>query len=187
MIRRTEDPEYAELLARLPWISASPSAEGTVRLLCCRPRKGERVVPDELRFDEVVGAVGDDWSTRPGWNTPGGAPDPSAQVTLMNARAIEAIAKDPARWALAGDQVYVDLDLSEANAPAGTRLLVGDAVLEVSPTPHLGCRKFTARFGSHATRFVNSPEGRRLRLRGVNARVVASGIVRVGDTVSRLE
>ena len=105
----------------------------------------------------------------------------------MNARLAQLIASDRQRWALAGDQLYVDLDLSIENLPVGTRLSVGNAVIEVSDVPHTGCAKFSARFGTEALKFVNKSPGRELRLRGLNARVVEPGRVRVGDTISKLE
>jgi MOSC domain-containing protein YiiM len=118
--------------------------------------------------------------------TPDGSANPLAQVTVMNVRAVALVAGERERWPLAGDQLYVDLDLSLENLPAGSRLAVGDAVLEVTSDPHTGCAKFSARFGSDALRFVNSPDGRALRLRGLNARVVEPGTVRPGDAVRRL-
>jgi MOSC domain-containing protein YiiM len=115
-----------------------------------------------------------------------GTPNPDAQLTLMNVRAAEAIAGSAEQRPLAGDQLYVDLDLSIDNLPAGTQLAVGDAVVEVTPEPHTGCAKFSARFGTEALKFVNKSPGRELRLRGVNARVVTPGTVRAGDTISKL-
>jgi MOSC domain-containing protein YiiM len=108
------------------------------------------------------------------------------QLTLMNARTAALVAQDADRWALAGDQIFVDLDLSHDNLPAGTRLAIGSAVIEVSAEPHTGCKKFVARFGLEAMKFVNSPMGRQLRLRGMNTQVVQAGTVRVGDTVRKL-
>jgi MOSC domain-containing protein YiiM len=104
----------------------------------------------------------------------------------MSTRALAQIEPDHARWPLAGDQLYVDLELAEANLPAGTRLELGSAVIEVTEAPHTGCAKFTARFGSEATKLVNALEGRQLRLRGLNARVIEPGTVRVGDTIRKL-
>ncbi len=104
----------------------------------------------------------------------------------MNARAASLVAGDPERRALAGDQLYVDLDLSERNVPPGTRLRVGSALLEVTALPHRGCGKFTARFGVDAAKFVNSAVGRELNLRGINARVLEGGTVRVGDLAEKL-
>jgi MOSC domain-containing protein YiiM len=152
------------------------STEGTVELIVRRPAVGEREVLEEAELDLEQGLVGDRW-----WA--GGPADTHAQLTLMSTRALEQIEPDRARWPLAGDQLYVDLDLSHDVLPAGTRLEVGSAVIEVSEAPHTGCGKFTARFGSEATRLVNGKDGRRQRLRGMNARVVEPGTVRVGDAI----
>jgi MOSC domain-containing protein YiiM len=105
---------------------------------------------------------------------------------LMGARAAGLIAGDRERWSLAGDQLYVDLDLSGDNLPPGTRLAVGSAVVEVTELPHLGCGKFTERYGTEARELVNSSEGVALNLRGINVRVVESGTVRRGDAVRKL-
>jgi MOSC domain-containing protein YiiM len=105
---------------------------------------------------------------------------------LINVRAIALIAGERERWVLAGDQLYVDLDLALANVPAGTKLQIGEAVLEVTPPPHTGCAKFCARFGSDALRWVSTPAGRALNLRGVNARVVLPGQIRRGDSIRKL-
>ena len=135
----------------------------------------------QLDLDE--GLVGDRW--RAGASMDGASLDTSTQLTLINVRLIALIEPDRERWPLAGDQLYVDLDLSAENLPSGTRLELGSAVIEVTDVPHTGCAKFAARFGSHATRLVNSREGRRLRLRGMNARVVEPGLVRLGDTIRK--
>lgn len=108
------------------------------------------------------------------------------QLNIMNARAIVLVAQSPDRWALAGDQLYIDLDLSADNLPPGTRVTLGSAVIEVTEQPHTGCGKFAARFGTDAVKFVNSPEGKKLRLRGLNAKVVVPGVVRVGDVATKL-
>jgi hypothetical protein len=170
----------------LDTIRASPSTTGTVELIAVRPDVGQRDVVDEAAIDLDVGVVGDTWSTRPNPRTPDGGADPLAQITLMNARAVALLAVERDRWALAGDQLYVDFDLSEANVPAGTRLAVGTAVLEVTEKPHNGCAHFRRRFGEDALRFVNSPVGKDLHLRGINARVIEPGTVRQGDGVRKL-
>ena len=139
---------------------------------------------DEATLDLDDGVVGDRWRNA---GRSGGRPaNVNAQVTLMSARAAALVAGDRERWPLAGDQLYVDLDLSGENLPPGTRLGIGSAVLEVTDEPHTGCKKFTERFGLDAMVFVNSPEGRALNLRGINTRVVEAGTVRVGDDVTKL-
>jgi MOSC domain-containing protein YiiM len=181
MEHRTQD----ELFAALDAIRAAPATAGTVELIVRRPAVDEREVLDEGRLDLEAGLVGDSWLPR-GSGRHDGAPNPDAQLTLMSSRAVAAVAGGRERWPLAGDQLYVDLDLSFENLPAGTRLALGDAVVEVTAEPHTGCAKFSARFGSEALKFVNKPPGRELRLRGVNAKVVTPGTVRVGDTVTKL-
>jgi MOSC domain-containing protein YiiM len=175
-----------ELTGGLDEIRRSPAEAGTVELVVRRPAEGEREVLEEGVLDLEQGLVGDSWHLRGSSRTPDGSPNPLAQVTVMNVRTIALLAGDRERWPLAGDQLYVDLDLSLENLPAGTRLAVGEAVVEVTADPHTGCAKFSARFGSDALRFVNSPDGRALRLRGLNARVVEPGTVRPGDAVRRL-
>jgi hypothetical protein len=161
----------------------SAPAVGTLEMIVRRPDVDERELLDVGRLDPVSGLVGDDWSRVGSGMTPDGGPDPEAQITLISTRVLGAIEPDRARWPLAGDQLYVDMDLSVASLPPGTRLRIGQAVLEISEPPHTGCAKFSARFGSDALRWINSPRGRELRMRGANARVVVGGDVRVGDRV----
>jgi MOSC domain-containing protein YiiM len=175
-----------ELTAALDEIRQSPAATGTVELIVRRPAEDEREVLDEAILDLEQGLVGDAWKARGSSRTPDRSANLDAQLTLMNARAAQAIAGSKERRPLAGDQLYVDLDLSIENLPAGTRLAVGDAVIEVTPEPHTGCAKFSARFGTDALKFVNKSPGRELRLRGVNTRVVTPGTVRAGDSISKL-
>ena len=182
MEHRTAD----ELTAALDEIRRSPSTAGTVDLIVRRPAEDEREVLDACALDLEEGLVGDAWRARGSSRMPDGSANPDAQLTLMNARAAEVITGSSDRWPLAGDQLYVDLDLSIDNLPAGTQLAVGDAVVEVTPEPHTGCAKFSARFGTEALKFVNKPPGRELRLRGVNARVVTPGTVRAGDAIAKL-
>jgi len=170
----------AELEAGLDHVLAAPQDDGELRLIAARPRPGERELPLEARLDAVVGLVGDNWSTRGSRSTPDGSAHPDKQITVMNARVAALVAGDD-DLALAGDQLYVDLDLSQENLPVGIRLAIGEAVLEVTAPPHTGCKKFVARFGEEAMRFVNSRDGRARRFRGMNARVVVPGTVRVGD------
>lgn len=175
-----------ELEAGLDEIRRSPTAQGTVELIVRRPAENEREVLDEGVLDLEEGLVGDVWRVRGSSRTLDGSPNPGAQVTLTNARAIDLIAGSRERWPLAGDQLYVDLDLGVENLPPGARLAVGTAVLEISADPHTGCAKFSTRFGSDALRFVNGAAGRPLRLRGVNARVVEPGTVARGDAIAKL-
>jgi hypothetical protein len=180
--------EIGELEARLDHIRTAPGELGTLELIARRPGEDERELLEAGELDLEQGLVGDMWHRRPSSSRGDGRPNPNAQVTVMNARAAAAVAAgdDRERWAQAGDQLYVDLDISEMNLPPGTRLQVGDAVLEVTPDPHLGCGKFSRRFGVDAMKFVNSATGRELRLRGVNTRVVTPGAITRGDVVRKL-
>jgi hypothetical protein len=175
----------ADLRAGFDKIGSAPLETGTVRLIVRRPGEDRRESVDEGLLDVDEGLVGDTWRARGNRHTPDGAADPQAQLTLVNARAATVIAGEPERWALAGDQLYVDLDLSVANLPPGTRLRIGEAEIEISAKTHTGCAKFSARFGPEALRFVSTPEGRALRLRGVNAHVITGGPARVGDLIAR--
>ena len=166
-------------------VRRSPADDGRVELIVRRPSVEEREVLAEAQLDPVEGLVGDCWRTRGSSSTEDGNANPDAQITVMNARVAALVARSPERWPLAGDQFYVDLDLSAANLPPGMRLEIGDAVLEVTAQPHLGCGKFVKRFGVEAMKFVNSEVGRELNLRGINTRVVSPGTVRTGDTIRR--
>jgi MOSC domain-containing protein YiiM len=171
--------------AGLEVVRAAPRDEGTVELIARRPAVDEREVVDQAQVDLEEGLVGDNWRARgrSGGRRPA---NPDAQITVMSSRAIALAAGDRDRWALAGDQLYLDLDLSGDNLPPGTRLEVGSAVIEVTSEPHTGCKKFAARFGLETLEVFNSPEGRALNLRGINTRVVRAGAVRVGDGVRKI-
>jgi MOSC domain-containing protein YiiM len=175
----------AELDANLEWVRGAPSDGGRLELIVRRPGVDEREVLAEAVLDHEVGLVGDNWRVKASTSSRDGGPNPDRQLTLINARLAALVARTPERMALAGDQLYVDFDLSVANAPAGTLLAIGTALIELTDPPHLGCEKFVSRFGKEAMRFVNSAAGRSLRLRGANAKVVTGGVVRVGDAVTK--
>jgi MOSC domain-containing protein YiiM len=170
----------AELEAGLDEIRQAPRDRGVLRLIVRRPNVNAREVLEEGQLDPDRGLVGDTWEIR------GRPAHPDKQLNIMNARAIALVAESPDRWALAGDQLYIDLDLSADNLPPGARVALGSAVIEVTEPPHTGCEKFAERFGIDAVKFVNSPEGKQLRLRGLNAKVVVPGVIRVGDVAMKL-
>lgn len=177
-----------ELLAFLPEFDATPKDEGSVRLVVRRPAVGERESLDLGELDPAVGLVGDTWEARGSRRTDDGSAHPDMQLNVMNHRLVEFVAQDVAREELAGDQLFLDLDLSHENLPAWSRLTFGEpgdggAVIEVTDQPHNGCAKFIARYGKDAMAFVNGPEGKPRRLRGLCARVVQAGAVRPGDVV----
>ncbi len=175
-----------ELEAGLDAIRQSPKEAGVLEMIVRRPRPGEREVLNEAKLDLVAGLVGDNWRTRGSSQIPDGSSHPDMQLTVMNARAIALVAQDKDRWPLAGDQLLIDMDLSTSNLPPGTQLAIGSAVIEVTAQPHTGCKQFAARFGPDAVKVVNSVAGKQLRLRGLNAKLVRPGVVRVGDVVRKL-
>jgi hypothetical protein len=176
-----------ELERGLDAIRQAPRVEGVLEMIVRRPQVGAREILQEGELDLDDGLVGDSWKLRGSSRTADGSPHPGMQVNIMGARAAALVAGDKERWPLAGDQLFVDFDLSANNVPPGTRIAIGSAVLEVSEEPHTGCGKFVARFGVEAQKFVNSTVGRELGLRGINARVVRSGKIRVGDTVKKAD
>jgi len=175
----------SELESRLDDVRDSPKERGTLELIVRRPAPAEREVLEEGVLDAVEGLLGDRWleSTR---GASGKRADPDRQLTVMNARSAALFAGVRERWALAGDQLYVDLDVGQANLPPGSRLSVGEAVIEVTPPPHTGCAKFVRRFGIDAQKLTKAPIGRELKLRGINARVITPGTIRWGDPVTKL-
>lgn len=175
----------ADMEAALDHIRASP-AEGTVELIVQRPAVDERVVLETAELNCEEGLAGDTWNQRGSKRTEDGSSHPDMQLNIMNARILALIAQSPERMPLAGDQLIVDMDLSDANLPHWTKLAIGDAVIEVTDQPHTGCAKFSQRFGVDAHRFVNSEVGKELHLRGINARVVTPGAIRQGDVIRKL-
>jgi len=169
----------AELETGLEQVLASPQDGGVLQMIVRRPAVDQREMVEQGALSLAEGLVGDNWSGRKNVH-------PEAQLTIMNTRLVNLVAQDRARWSLAGDQLYLDMDISEENMPAGTQLSLGSAVVEVTALPHTGCKKFVARFGLDAMQFVNSSQGKKLRLRGLNAKVVQPGVVQVGDMVYKL-
>lgn len=173
-----------EMESQLDQIRQAPADHGVLEMIVCRPDVDTRQMLFEAEVDPFQGLVGDSWLAR--GNYRGGPADSNKQINIMNSRVASLLAQTRQRWQLAGDQLYVDLDLSDDNLPAGTQVAIGTAVLEVTAEPHNGCKKFAQRYGPDATRFVNSPEGKRLHLRGINAKVIQRGVVRTGDVVRKI-
>ena len=176
-----------ELEAALPHILTSPGDNGYLAMISARPGVGERVQLEEGELDADCGLVGDNWLDRGSSGTRDGSANPEAQLTLINTRLIDVVAGDRTRWQLAGDQLFVDIDLSHDNLPPGSRLTIGSAEIELTAAPHTGCAKFASRFGHDALRFVSGSEAMRQRRRGANAKIVRSGKIRVGDVVRKVE
>ncbi|HKY55061.1 MAG TPA: hypothetical protein VJM08_12175 [Anaerolineales bacterium] len=175
-----------ELEAGLNHICQSPRDNGVLKLIVRRPNVDEREIITEGQLILIEGLEGDTWKARGSSHTADGSANVNAQITVMNSRAIALLAQEEERWPLAGDQLYIDMDLSHDNLSPGTRLSIGSAIIEVSAQPHSGCKKFSSRFGVEAMKFVNSPEGKRLHLRGINTRVVQAGTIRVADIVKKI-
>jgi len=175
-----------ELEQGLDNILQSPTDNGVLELIVRRPAVDEREVVTEGTLDCEQGLVGDNWLSRGCRHMPDGAADPEMQLNIMNARIVALVADDPERRPLAGDQLYLDMDLSPDNLPPGTRLAIGDAIIEVTEPPHTGCKKFAARFGKDAILFVNTGVGKKMNFRGINAKVIQSGGIRTGDVARKL-
>lgn len=171
---------FAELEAGLDDIRQSPRNGGVLVMIVRRPRTDAREIVETGELDLIQGLIGDNWFAA------GSSSDLAMQLTVMNSRTLALVAQTKDRWPLAGDQLIVDLDLSDENLPPGSRLAIGNAVIEITAEPHTGCRKFSARYGPDATKFVNSRVGKQLHLRGVNAKVVQAGKIRVGDMATKL-
>jgi hypothetical protein len=175
-----------ELEAALDHLREAPKDGGELQLIVCRPDVDQRTVLDVAELHPERGLIGDNWIVRGSSKTPDGSAHPEMQINIMNSRVTALVAQDKDRWQLAGDQLYIDMDLSKNNLPAGARIQVGSAVLEVSPLPHTGCHKFVSRFGVEAMKFVNSTVGKELCLRGINAKVVQGGVVKVGQVAKKI-
>jgi hypothetical protein len=175
-----------ELENGLETIRQSPKDAGVLKLIVRRPREDEREILPTGELDLTEGLVGDNWKTRGSSRTEDGSSHPDMQLNIMNSRVVALVAQTADRWQLAGDQLYLDLDLSAENLPPGTRLAIGSAIIEVTPQPHTGCRKFLERFGADAMKFIALPIGKQLRLRGINAKVVKAGVIQEGDLAKKI-
>jgi hypothetical protein len=177
----------SELEASLEHITQSPPDNGRVECIVIRPQSNERVALQNCEVSPTLGVHGDNWPARvTSLSLPDGSANPKAQIALMNSRVIAALAQSKERWPLAGDNLFVDLDLGVENISPGQQLAVGSAILEITDIPHTGCGKFAERYGADAARFVNSKTGKQLRLRGIYAQVVQSGVIKVGDTIKKI-
>lgn len=182
-ISNRTDPE---INLGLDLIKQSPADNGLLRSIVIRPASDLRVRLQECRLSPEGGTEGDQWAKGCWLTLPDGKPHPDVQIAMINSRLIDLLAGSPDRWELAGDNLYADLDLSRDNLAPGQRLRIGECILEITNEEHKGCDKFRDRFGMDAVRFVNSPLGKRLRLRGIYAKVVQAGCVRVGDTIQKI-
>jgi hypothetical protein len=170
----------------LAHILESPADDGVLEMVLRRPDVDQREVLEEAELSFEEGVVGDNWNGRSSTRTDDGSAHPDMQLNVMNCRVTDLVAQSRDRWHLAGDQLYVDFDVSAENVPAGTRLAIGTAVIEITDQAHNGCAKFTKRFGLDAHRFVNSPQRSDIHLRGVNAKVAREGTIRPGDRIKKV-
>jgi hypothetical protein len=175
-----------ELERGVDHIIASPSDNGELQLIVSRPEVERRETPETARLDTEQGLLGDNWLARGSRHMPEGVADPEMQLNIMNTRVVQLVAGTEDRWVLAGDQLFVDMDLSAENLPPGTQLAMGDAIIEITEPPHTGCKKFAARFGTDAMLFVNSGRGKTLSFRGICAKVIKSGDIKVGDLACKI-
>ena len=182
----SKHPTSDELESALEHIMASPADGGKLEMIAARPNVDQRELLDEGTLDADLGLVGDNWKARGSTSTEDGSAHPDAQLTIINSRLVDSVARSKSRWQLSGDQLVIDIDLSHDNLPPGSRLIIGEAVVEITAAPHTGCSKFMSRFGSHALRFVSGERAMRLRLRGANAKIVQSGTIRVGDIATKV-
>ena len=175
------------LICELDYILQSPDRRGSLELIVIRPEEDERRVLKEGQITKTDGVKGDNWKLRKSRHTPDGRPDPETQINIMNSRVIDSITGSQSEWIKAGDQLFIDFDITEKNLPAGSRFRIGsEVVLEVSSKPHTGCGKFKKRFGSDALKFVNHSDYKSLRLRGINAFVVQEGTIKTGDVITKI-
>ena len=176
-----------ELQRGLPHVQASPTDYGKLDAIIIRPTENERRSLERCQLSPDGGVHGDSWAHGCWLSLENGAPHPDVQIAIINSRTIELLASSKERWSLAGDNLYVDLDLSRANLKTGDLLRLGECLIEITDQAHNGCRKFAERYGKDAVAFVNSAAGKELRLRGVYAKVIEAGEIQVGDVISKVD
>lgn len=176
----------AELAAGLPGVLESPKDNGAIEQIIVRPAANERRPVNSVAISLAGGLEGDHWAQGCWKSNESGEPHPDVQICMMNSRCIDLIAGDKSNWAPAGDNLFIDMDLTPDNLPPGTHISMGTAVLEITDTPHKGCAKFIERYGRDACVFVNVGDGDRYKLRGIYGRVVQDGVISVGDKVSKM-
>lgn len=176
----------AELAAALPQVTAGPKDHGELKAIFVRPGPGQRLDVSSVAISSAGGLEGDHWAKGCWKSLPDGSPDPDVQVFIMNARFLDLIAQERSHWASCGNSFVADMDLGADNLPVGTRLKAGSAELEITAVPGTGCEAFIEWYGRDACVFVNTGEGKKNRLRGVYARVVKDGVVRIGDTLTKI-
>ncbi len=186
MLNEIKHLSIEELEAGLDHIRQSPKDDGTLEMIVRRPQVNQREKLDEGTLDLTDGLLGDNWKIRGSSRMADGSAHPEMQLNIMNARAIALFAQDKHRWQLSGDELFIDIDLTDENLPAGTKLALGEAIIQVTAEPHNGCKKFAERYGQDAVIFVNSPEGKKLHLRGINAKVIQGGKIQVGDKATKV-
>ncbi|HJQ79911.1 MAG TPA: MOSC domain-containing protein [Lacipirellulaceae bacterium] len=175
-----------ELEQGLADVTESPRDAGRLEAIVIRPASNERRMLQSVRLTPEGGVEGDRWVTDSYYRLKDGRSDPCCQVSIMNARFLRQIAGSEDSICLAGDNLIVDLDLSEANLPAGSRLAIGrEVVIEITEKAHTGCSKLEGRYGSEARAFMNSKARKSLHLRGRYASVVSGGTIAVGDVVRK--
>ncbi|MEF3048329.1 MOSC domain-containing protein [Pseudotabrizicola sp. L79] len=176
----------AELMAALPQVLAAPKTDARIDGLCFRPAFNQRQFPDSLTLTRDQGVPGERWLTAPWMKLPDGSPDPRIQVSILPLRVMDLVWRDREGQPHPGDTIVADLDMSEANLPAGTLLQAGTAVVRVSDAFNDACVKWKVRYGKDAKDWVKAPGHPPLRLRGVLCSVEQDGIVRLGDRLRKL-
>lgn len=175
-----------ELEFSLDLIKESPKDNGVLEMIVRRPETETREIINSCEINLTNGLEGDNWKARGSSSTPDHSADPEAQITLMNSRVIQLLSVDKENWQWAGDQLFVDIDLSIENLPPHSKLQIGSVILEISAKPHTGCKKFSGRFGVEALEFISTPLGKSLRMRGVNTKVIQAGEIKIGDLIKKV-